>query len=137
MVTWNTSDFPAGFTGGVTIRGLSLANTYSSKLFWVDSNGTANGDGTFARPYSTIDAAVGNCTADNGDMILVKAGHVETVSAAGGLACDVAGISIIGLGNGKNRPRINFTATASTRLQTVLLATLPTRMKQDSARCSC
>ena len=40
---------------------------------------------------------------------MVKAGHTETVTAAAGLALDVAGITIIGLGNGSNRPTVNFT----------------------------
>ena len=104
------SNFPGGFPFGVTVRGLSLLNTYPGKVFWVDSNGGSNQNkGTFDRPFDTIDYAVGRCTADNGDIIMVKAGHVETVTAAAGLDLDVAGISIIGLGNGTNRPQINFT----------------------------
>jgi hypothetical protein len=41
-------------------------------------------------------------------------GHTETVSAAGGIAVDVAGVAIVGLGVGSLRPTINFTATTST-----------------------
>lgn len=64
-------------------------------------------------PFSTIDYAVGQCTADQGDLIIVLPGHVETVIAAAGLDLDVAGITIIGIGNGNLRPQINFT-TATT-----------------------
>lgn len=61
------------------------------------------------RVFTTIDAAIGACTADRGDMIYVMPGHVETVTAAAGLALDVAGISVIGLGRGSLRPQVNFT----------------------------
>lgn len=64
-------------------------------------------------PFSTIDYAVGQCTASNGDIIYVMPGHVETVTAAAGLDLDVAGITLIGIGRGASRPTINFT-TATT-----------------------
>jgi hypothetical protein len=41
-------------------------------------------------------------------------GHAETIAAASGITADVAGISIIGLGNGSLRPTITWSATAST-----------------------
>lgn len=62
-------------------------------------------------PFATIDYAVGQCTASQGDMIFVMPGHAETVTAA--IAVDVAGISIIGLGNGDNRPSLTLTATTA------------------------
>jgi hypothetical protein len=64
-------------------------------------------------PFATIDFAVGQCTANNGDLILVLPGHVETIIAAGGLDLDVAGITIRGIGNGRLRPKVTFT-TATT-----------------------
>jgi hypothetical protein len=46
---------------------------------------------------------------------MVMPGHTETVSAAGSIACDVAGVAIVGLGSGSLRPTISFTtATAAT-----------------------
>jgi hypothetical protein len=111
------SNYQFGFTGGVAIRKIPILNTYGNDIRWVDSNGTANGDGTYQRPYATIDAAVGACTANKGDIIMVKAGHVETVTAAAGLALDVAGISIVGLGNKRNRPQVNFTTAVSASMK--------------------
>jgi hypothetical protein len=111
------SNFPKGFNGGVAIRGVPLLSTYGNKVIWADSAGTSNGDGTWTRPYSTIDAAVGACDASKGDVIMAKAGHVETVTAAAGLALDVAGISVIGLGNGTNRPKVNFTTAVSASMK--------------------
>ena len=104
------SNFPNGFANGVAIRGMPILNSYGGNIFWVDSgSGSNTNDGTHVRPYATLDYAVGKCTANNGDLILVKAGHTETVTAAGGLDLDVAGITIIGLGNGSDRPTVNFT----------------------------
>lgn len=67
-----------------------------------------------SRPLATIDYAIGLCTANAGDVIIVAPGHTETISAAGGIALDVAGVSIVGLGRGSLRPTISFSATAST-----------------------
>tara|TARA_Y100001963_G_C6788083_1_gene453995 strand:- start:2178 stop:3104 length:927 start_codon:yes stop_codon:yes gene_type:complete len=104
------SNYPNGFANGVAIRGMPILNSYGGNLFWVDSGAGSNtNDGTHARPYSTLDYAVGKCTANNGDVIMVKAGHSEEVTAAGGLDLDVAGITIIGLGNGSDRPTVSFT----------------------------
>ncbi|MCR4338510.1 MAG: hypothetical protein NUW01_01340 [Gemmatimonadaceae bacterium] len=110
------SHYPGGFTHGVTLRGLSILNVHYGNVFWVDSgigNNSGAHDGSITKPFATIDYAVGRCTATNGDVILVAPGHAETISAAGGIDLDVAGISVIGLGNDRDRPTISFTATAS------------------------
>lgn len=104
------SNFPNGFANGITIRGVPLLTAHPGNVFWVDSGAGSNGNkGTFDRPFSTIDYAVGRCTANNGDIIMVKPGHTETVIAAAGLDLDVAGIAIVGLGSGSDRPTVNFT----------------------------
>jgi hypothetical protein len=108
------SNYPGGFANGVSIRGVPLAVSHPGSVFWVDSTTGSNGNpGTYQRPFSTIDYAVGRCTANKGDIIFVKPGHTETVIAAAGLDLDVAGIAVIGLGAGSNRPTVNFT-TATT-----------------------
>jgi len=65
------------------------------------------------RLYSTIDAAIGNCVANRGDVIIVLPGHTETITAAAGIDCDVAGITIVGIGEGTLRPTINFTTSTA------------------------
>ena len=110
------SNYPNGFTDGLTIRGLPLTMSYPGQVFWVDGSSTTpvngavggqdGGPGTFTRPFATIDYAVGKCTANRGDVIMVKPGHTETVSAAAGLALDVAGIALIGLGGGSLTPKV-------------------------------
>jgi len=104
------SNFPGGFAAGLTVRNMPILNAYPGNVFWVDSGASATGPkGTFDRPFTTIAAALDKCTADNGDIIACKAGHGETITAAAGLAIDVAGVAIIGLGTGSKRPTINFT----------------------------
>lgn len=118
------SHFPNGFTNGVTIRGVPLQQANPGAVFFVNNSsalavgGTAgsNGNpGTYQKPFSTIDYAVGRCTANRGDLIFVMPGHAETISTATALSLDVAGISIVGLGSGTNRPTITLdTATTTT-----------------------
>lgn len=61
--------------------------------------------------YTTLDVAVGAAVASNADKIVLLPGHVDTVTAAGGIDLDVAGIHIIGIGEGRLKPRINFTTS--------------------------
>jgi hypothetical protein len=65
-------------------------------------------------PFKTLDYAVGKCTADAGDIIYVMPGHSEVLAAANGVDVDVAGVRVVGLGIGDNRPHFHFTATDST-----------------------
>jgi len=89
----------------------------SGRVFWVGSgtgsNSAANAGRDPRLPLASIDYAIGLCTANKGDVIYVMPGHAETISAAAGINCDIAGISIIGLGNGTNRPLITL-GTATT-----------------------
>jgi hypothetical protein len=120
------SNYPNGFNNGVTIRGMPLTMSYPGNVYWVDGSSTTpvrgavggqdGNPGTFTQPFATIDYAIGKCAANRGDIIMVKPGHTETVSAAGGITMDVAGVAIVGLGLGSLRPTINFTATDSTFL---------------------
>jgi len=65
--------------------------------------------------FATIDSAVGSLMANRGDTIVVAPGHAETISSATALALDVAGINIIGLGEGTDRPTLTFdTANTAT-----------------------
>lgn len=116
------SNFPNGFTNGVTVRGIPIVQLHPGKVFYVNNStvlavdGVAGSDGnpgTLQRPFSTIDYAVGRCTAGRGDIIMVMPGHAETITSATSLVLDVAGIAIIGLGNGTSRPTLTFT-TANT-----------------------
>lgn len=61
----------------------------TGNIWFVGSATGTNGEGygkSPAAPFATIDYAVGQATASNGDVIYVMPYHAETVSAAGGAA---------------------------------------------------
>ena len=77
------------------------------------TDNTAHGD-TPSAPFASIDYAVGQCTASQGDIIIVMPGHTEDCDAAADIDFDVAGIKVIGVGWGDNRPKITFSETDAT-----------------------
>ena len=89
--------------------------TRTGNVFFVMTGGTDSaGYGLHPdAPFATVDFAIGQCKASQGDVIYVMPGYTETITAAAGWAVDVAGISIIGLGVGKTKPTITF-GTATT-----------------------
>lgn len=105
---------------GAILNGYMPIFPTTGSVFFVNSTGPNARDDTSHgtrpdNPFATIDFAVGRCTASKGDIIIVGPGHAETVSAAAGIAFDVAGITVMGLGSGSNRPTITFaTSTAAT-----------------------
>ena len=66
------------------------------------------------RTFNTLDYAVGKMTASKGDYLLVQPAHTENIASASAVDVDVAGLSIIGIGNAGLRPKYTFTATTST-----------------------
>ena len=109
------SNFPNGFPQGITLKNLPVLNTHAGNVFWVDSEtGSNQYKGLFKRPFATIDYAIGRCTANNGDVVMIKPGHSETISVAAGISLDIAGVTVIGMGKGQDRPTITMTATTST-----------------------
>lgn len=118
------SNYPGGFINGITIRDVPLQVLHPGKVFWVSSAAAAalpthktssdGNKGTFAAPFATLDYAIGQCVAGRGDIIVLKPGHAENISAASGITVDVAGIAIVGLGTGTLRPKFSFTAATAT-----------------------
>ncbi len=86
-------------------------------IFYVDSvNGsdTANPGTSPTNALASIDAAIGKCTANHGDVVYVLQGHSETPTAT--ITLDVEGVTVIGLGEGTARPLVtssNATAAVS------------------------
>lgn len=86
---------------------------------WFVNSGSATGSNSVGygqnpdAPFLTLDYAVGQCTASNGDVIYAMPGHAETISAAAGLDLDVAGITIVGLGNGALQPTVTLGTSAN------------------------
>lgn len=61
------------------------------------------------RVATTMASALSGCVAARGDVILALPGYTETITGAAGVAIAKAGVSIIGLGNGANRPTFTYT----------------------------
>lgn len=121
--------------GGV----LTIADmeAHPGAILFVDSTHAAKSDSAGAgrspdAPLATIDYAIGLCTANKGDVIYVMPGHAETISAAGGITCDVAGVSIIGLGWGTLKPTLTF-GTATTA--DILVSAANVRLKNFRLVC--
>lgn len=101
------TNFPNGITSfGVPVLG-GASNPILGSVFFVDSATGSDGNlGTEpSKAFATLDYAIGKCTANKGDTIYVMPNHAETITGAGGITADVAGISIIGIGSYNQRPR--------------------------------
>ena len=116
------TNYPSGFADGISLRGIPITQTHPGRAFWVGNNttllpGTVGGSdgntGTYQRPFATLEYALSKCAANVGDVIFIKPGHAESIASATALNFDVAGVAIIGLGQGSNRPTFTFT-TANT-----------------------
>ena len=106
-----STNFPNGLRSrGIPVEGTGIPTTGGTVIHCssthanaVDTNAGTNPN----FPMATLDAAVGKTTANKGDIILLYPGHNEGIGDAQ-IALDVAGISVIGLGNGPDRPRFDF-----------------------------
>jgi hypothetical protein len=72
------------------------------EIFVPDADGTQ-------RLYSTLALALVGCVADRGDVIYLAEGYAETIVGAAGSGVTVAGVKIVGLGDGANRPTFTYT----------------------------
>ena len=93
-----------------------LGDVYTTgNVFFVDSGHASASDGQTGRsrnaPMATIDAAIGRCAANNGDIIIVMPGHDENPITS--IALDVEGVWVRGLGWGASLPTITFGAAAA------------------------
>ena len=104
-------------SGPVYSQGAPVLPFTTGTVRYVSSTTSGSSDnhaGTDAtKPCATVDGAIGKCTANVGDIIVVMPGHVETVTATS-IAHDVAGVQVIGLGEGEDRPTFTYGAAAAT-----------------------
>jgi hypothetical protein len=94
--------------GGSTPTGLGRGKTW-----YVDSAVDGTDGSSPDTAFGTLDEAFAKCTASQGDVIVVMPNHAETITGAGGIAHDVAGVSVIGLGVGDQRPRFLMDGAAT------------------------
>lgn len=90
-----------------------LATT--GKHIYVHHTGSAlsNGINPAMPVIPTLDAAVGKCRANKGDVIILLPGHAETIATATALALDVAGITVVNMSQ-TNPAMFSLSATDST-----------------------
>ena len=95
----------------LTVLGSNLG---TGSVYYVDSNVSTEGDGSsWEKAKDDINTAIGLCTANNGDFILVAQGFNEALTTASDIVCDVAGVTIIGIGNGSLKPTLDYDAAAA------------------------
>ncbi len=125
-MSYNTKNYAAQggsewvVNGRLKIKGSDIAAIVDGNCYYVDSvsGSDSNSGENWDEALATIDHAIGHCTANNGDRIYVASGHAENVATAGAIACDVAGIEIVGVGEGNDRPKLTFTGTGGSILIT-------------------
>jgi len=89
------------------VQKIYVSSTHASAS---DSNA-----GTPDSPFATLDGAMGADDLAAGDIIYLMPGHAETYSTTGVKATfDVAGVYIIGIGEGASRPTFTFSHTGAT-----------------------
>jgi hypothetical protein len=95
--------------GGKAGAGLGLGTTfYVSSVYGADSN-----PGTSDKPLATLVKALSklaqaDVSRNQGDTVILMQDHTESIDSATELAITRAGVSIIGVGRGTHRPRLQL-----------------------------
>lgn len=109
--------------GLVASISMQTGKVYGGIMYVVDNGHVLANDNTsagdFRKPFSTLDYAIGRSSVDTsngstgganrGDLILLMPGSTSTVTEAGGIDVDVAGLTIFSLGEGTDRHTVAFT----------------------------
>jgi len=93
------------------------------RVFWVMETGAADytnfvkehpayEDGV-AAVYTTVELALAACVANRGDLVIVDQEYTQTISAAAGIDLDIAGVKVVGMGQGNERPTLTFDTAAT------------------------
>ena len=121
------STFPGGFPAGLSVLGMPLVFPQArGEVYYVSNNGASlaagqstgsdGNKGTFSKPFATLQKALDVCVASRGDIIIVGQGHAENIASATALAISKAGVTILGLGTGDNRPTFTLTTANTTKI---------------------
>jgi hypothetical protein len=83
-----------------------------ARVLYCCSLGVQNGiqDDIASMLSLTLGQAMAQCVANRGDTIIVLPGHVETVTTT---PTFLAGVTVVGIGTGDERPTFNWTTAAS------------------------
>ena len=107
------SDFPNGITSfGIPITGND--SPWGDHWFLDSTNGSDSNSGTERdKAFATLDYALGKISENNGDTLHIAPGHSETITGAGGITFDKAGVKIVGYGSYDQRPRFLMDGAAT------------------------
>lgn len=64
-------------------------------------------------PFATLAYAIAAASASNGDVIIVMAGHSEDLTSAAAININKIGLTIVGMGTGRDRPTFNYTTAVA------------------------
>lgn len=104
-----------GYT--IPLKNLEGAGIVSFGNIWFVSSltgsDTANNGKSVNQAFATLDKADAASTVANNDIIYLLPGHTETLTAAAQASLSSTGITVIGLGVGRQRPIFNYTTSAA------------------------
>jgi hypothetical protein len=96
--------------GGFPLKALVQEPIYVSSTH---ANASDDSPGTDPdQPNATLAGAFLNNRVSTNGLIVLAPGHTEAITAAAGIVCDIAGVHVLGLGEGTARPTFNFTTAA-------------------------
>jgi hypothetical protein len=121
----NASVYPYGFKSSLVLRNVPLMQTQPGRVFWVNNSASLltggfgflaasdSNDGSYYKPFATIQKGINACAANRGDIVMVGPNHAETIGNATTIQFNKAGVAVIGIGVGATRPTLTF-STATT-----------------------
>ena len=119
------TNFPHGFANGISVRGMPILQTQPGQVYWVDNStqlnpqaraGSDGNRGTYLDPFATLKFALTQTTPGRGDIVVVGAGHLESISSATTLLLTSSDVAILGMGSGASRPTFLFTTAAAANI---------------------
>lgn len=117
--------------GAFTIAGV---DRHPGNIYFVHSGTGTNAAGYGLNPDAPLASVAYAFSSDlvvSGDVVYVLPGHAETISAAGSITADIAGVQVIGLGVGNARPTFTWSATDAT------IAVSAASVVFKNIRCTC
>jgi len=119
------TNFPQGFSNGISVRGMPILQTQPGQVYWVDNSvqlnpqaraGSDGNRGTYLDPFATLNFALTQTMPGRGDIVVVGAGHLESISSATTLLLTSSDVAILGMGSGASRPTFLFTTAATANI---------------------
>lgn len=102
------------FNSSQTFLGADSLFTTGTVFFVCSVTGSNDNAGTDpSSPKATVQGAISACTANKGDKIICMPGHAETVTSTS-INLSTAGVSVICLGTGLERPTFTYSTAAAT-----------------------